>query len=104
MKKFNNPKYLINNQNQIRFTLNSDDYDQLIKQGFFKLKQNSQEFKTYKKNLRTKRQNFIKKIEDFGLPRNTLNKKTYLWTHERVVDESYSKYAHRDLNKTKGKK
>ena len=104
MKKFNTPKYLINNQNQIKFALNSDDYDQLIKQGFFKLKQNSQEFKTYKKNLRTKRQNFIKKIEDFGLPRNTLNKKTYLWTHERVVDESYSKYAHRDLIKTKGKK
>ena len=104
MKKFNTPKYLINNQNQIKFTLNSDDYDQLIKQGFFKLKQNSQEFKTYKKNLRTKRQNFIQKVKDFGLPKNTLNKKTYLWTHERVVDESYSKYAHRDLTKTKGKK
>jgi hypothetical protein len=103
MKKFNTPKYLINNQNQIKFTLNSDDYDQLIKQGFFKLKQNTQEFKTYKKNLRTKRQNFIQKIQDLGLPRNTL-KKNNLFTAERVVDESYSKYSHRDLTKTKGKK
>ena len=102
MKKFNNPKYLINNQNQIKFTLNSNDYDHLIKQGFFKLKQNTQEFKTYKKNLRTKRQNFIQKIQDLGLPKNTL-KKNNLFTAVRVVDESYSKYAHRDLTITKGK-
>ena len=31
MKKFNTPKYLINNQNQIKFTFYSDVYDQLIK-------------------------------------------------------------------------
>ncbi len=98
MKMYNEPIYLINNQKQIRFCTNSNQFEQLKLQGFKYLKRNTKEFKDYKKDLRNKKEKYQAKLKELKLwnnreyisQRKTMQKE---YSFNRLTNETYSQTA-----------
>ena len=98
MKTYNNIIYVINDKKEIRHCANSIQFEKLKEQGFTYLKQNTPEYKQYKKELYDKKQKFGQKMKDNNLW-HTRGYKTQKETDsvirsfERLLNEQYSKHS-----------
>ena len=98
MKTYNNIVYVINAQKEIRHCANSIQFEKLKAQGFTYLKQNTPEYKQYKKELYAKKQKFCQKMKDHNLW-HTRGYKTQKETDsvirsfERLLNEQNAKHS-----------